>query len=401
MTYSTRQIPVLLALLAAFVMAPVAPEAGNMLFLCAGGIGLLTMGRAALRVVRRPIVMLPLIGLAILAIAYMLGDGSINGLIGIVYFAPLLAIWPLATLAEDAPISTLPWLVAIMALAGAAAACSLAISEVLATGTTRAGELVANPIHFADVVLLVGFLSTLGLFLVPTRWRFVFVLGPLLAVVAVVLSGTRGAVVAAAGMIAVAFVMAAVVKLISWKQLLVLVGAAVVVLAVGLIAGLGSMSGIQRVMADMRDVAASGLPQDASTAERLMMYTGGFRAFLASPIFGHGPLHFVAAAMMEMNSTNTPPHLHNDLADFAASAGIMGLIAYGLFIAAPVLEMRRGTRSMQSKGIIIVGTTLIAGYVMMGLTNAMFGILTLTCSYAAIAVVIAAMCSDKTDPQTT
>ncbi|RYE39431.1 MAG: O-antigen ligase domain-containing protein [Hyphomicrobiales bacterium] len=131
-----------------------------------------------------------------------------------------------------------------------------------------------------------------------------------------------------------------------------------------------------------------GVPTDESTSIRLQMISGGMQAFLQAPIFGHGPFAFVNIAN-ELSELpyGSWPHLHNDLADFAASAGILGLVAYALFLLAPIVEVLRSAKTAARPRILVLVSTLVAGYFIMGLTNAMFGILTVTVSYAVICVV--------------
>ncbi|MCR6636273.1 O-antigen ligase [Devosia sp.] len=388
MLYSVRSSVVLLALVATLAMSPVAPEAGNVIFLALGGLSISLMFQRAGEQLRRPIVWMPLLGLGLIAISYAIGAKSFEGLVGLAFFSPLFAIWPLLTAAEDMKSDDSSVLIAILALAGVAGAAVVAVMEVVATGTVRAGEGVANPIHFADVALLVGFLACAGLVGKVTLWRFLFLLGPVLAIVAVVLSGTRGAVVAIAGMLAVAAIGLVVLRLVSVKQALFALAALVVGGAVALFLGASQLSGIQRVLIDMVDVFQHGVPTDESTAIRLQMISGGIKAFVQAPIFGHGPLAFVNLAneLSELPFGNWP-HLHNDLADFAASAGILGLVAYAFFLLAPIVEVVRSAKTEARPRILVLVSTLVAGFFIMGLTNAMFGILTVTVSYAVICVV--------------
>lgn len=388
MLYSVRSSVVLLALVATLAMSPVAPEAGNVIFLVLGGLSIALMFQRAGEQLRRPIVWMPLLGLGLIAISYAIGAKSFEGLVGLAFFSPLFAIWPLLTAAEDMKSDDSSVLITILALAGVAGAAVVAVMEVVATGTVRAGEGVANPIHFADVALLVGFLACAGLVGKVTLWRFLFLLGPVLAIVAVVLSGTRGAVVAVAGMLAVAALGLVVLRLVSVKQALMALAVLVVVGAIALFLGASQLSGIQRVLIDMVDVLQHGVPTDESTAIRLQMISGGIEAFVQAPIFGHGPLAFVNLAneLSELPFGNWP-HLHNDLADFAASAGILGLVAYTFFLLAPIVEVVRSARTEARPRILVLVSTLVAGFFIMGLTNAMFGILTVTVSYAVICVV--------------
>ena len=147
-------------------------------------------------------------------------------------------------------------------------------------------------------------------------------------------------------------------------------------------------SGFQRVLADIAITLSSGAPTDASTAIRLQMYLGGFRAFLEAPIVGHGPLAFTAVADRLADAPfGGAPHLHSDLVDMAASAGIFGVVAYCLFLLAPIVEIIRAPDKPGKKGSVVLVATLVGGFFVMGLTNAMFGILTVTVTFAAICVI--------------
>jgi O-antigen ligase len=387
MTQSLKSIVPLIALIAVLAMAPVAPEAGNTLFLAAGAIGLLLMWPEAIVQVRRPIVWMQLTGLGLVGVAYGVSAG-IEGLVGLVYFAPLLAVWPLVTLLRECERSEVALLVGVLALCGASGAAIMAIFEVQATGTTRAGEMVANPIHFADVALLVGFASLVGVLAIKSTWKFVFLLAPAMALIAVLLSGTRGAVVAFVAMLVIAVVTGAIVRLYSRRWWLILGICLSIAVAAFLMLGGAQTSGFQRVLVDIAATLSSGVPTDTSTAIRLQMYLGGLRAFLEAPIFGHGPLAFTAVAdRLADQPFGGAPHLHNDLADMAASAGIFGVVAYGLFLLAPIVEIIRAPDKPAKKAGIVLVATLVGGFFVMGLTNAMFGILTVTVTFAAICVI--------------
>jgi O-antigen ligase len=267
-------------------------------------------------------------------------------------------------------------------------AAAIALDEFLTTGTLRAGTSVANPIHFADVALASGFLATLGLVRGQSSARYLYLLGPVFALVAVVLSGTRGAVLAWLAMIGVAVGISVWLRLVSWRWLATIVVAAVCVGIVALLAGASHLSVVQRVIADLTSIAAHGLPTDSSTTDRLHMYEGALAAFLQSPLIGHGPFGYVEAAAANARVPfGGTPHLHSDLANFAASGGALGLLAYSLFLLAPLVEIWRGPVTSSRRGLVVVFASLAAGYFVMGLTNAVIGILTLTVFYAAIAAI--------------
>jgi len=381
--------------IAAFAIAPVAPEAGNILFLVVGGVGLTAMRSDALVLFRRPIIWMPLIAIALVGSAYFLAAGS-AGLVGILYFAPLLCIWPLVNAAHKAEISGVVSMLAVVALCGAAGAGLMAIQDVIATGTTRSGGGIANPIHFADVALLAGFVGVLGVFAGSGRWRLLFFVSPLMAVAAVLLSGTRGAVVATVVMTVTMIVAAAAARLVSRRALVLGIGILALLCLAALQLGAGSLSGVQRVLADIGDTLINGVPTDTSTDLRLQMYLGGLRAFLSSPFIGHGPLTFTSAAgALADVPFDGVPHLHNDLADMAASAGILGLMAYLFLLVAPIMEVFSAPQAAVRAERSVVIITLVAGYFVMGLTNAMFGILTVTTLFAAICILAGVLANER------
>lgn len=388
MTYPLRTILPFAALIAVLAMSPVAPEASNVIFLALGAFSILLMVPRGHKQFQRPIIWMPLLAMLLIAIAYGVGAKSVEGLVGLAYFAPVFAIWPMLNAAEDMKGLELPGLVGMLGLVGAAGAAIIVILEVSVSGNPRGGGTVANPIHFADVVLLVGFTACAGL-IAKTGWsRLFFLVAPLLATVAVILSGTRGAVVAIAVMIVVAGVMLVALRLVSWRSTMLAMAVLIVVGVIAAFLGASQLSGVQRVLIDMRDVLNGSLPTDEATAIRLQMLTGGLRAFLEAPIFGHGPLNFVNVANVSATvSFEGAPHLHNDIVDFAASAGTVGLVAYALLLLAPIVEVVRAGKSWGRPRILVLVSSLMAGFFVMGLTNAMFGILAVTTTYAAICVV--------------
>lgn len=387
MTLGLKSIVPAIAMIAVLAMAPVAPEAGNTLFLIAGGLGLALMWPNALAEFDRPIAWMPLLGLLLVGIAYGISAGG-AGLAGLLYFSPLLAVWPLVTLMRHVDRAQFTMLLGVLALCGATGAALVAIYEVQATGATRAGLSVANPIHFADVALLVGFMALVGCVCTRSPWRWLFLLAPIMAIIAVLLSGTRGAIVAFVVMVCVAFVAPALFRLYPRRVVLVAGLALLAVVTIFLALGGTEISGVQRIFADISAILVSGAPTDEGTTLRFQMYQGALRAFLESPIVGHGPLAFTAVAdSLADTSFGGAPHLHNDLADMAASAGILGLLAYLLFVLAPMVEILRAPRTPRKSAAIVLVATWTAGFLVVGITNATFGILTVTVSFAAICVI--------------
>ena len=196
----------------------------------------------------------------------------------------------------------------------------------------------------------------------------------------------------------VAVLVGLAVRWITLRQLFIGAALLAIALVVTWLIGGDQASGVQRTMAGVADVLRNGIPTDASTSERFQMYEGAYRAFLASPLVGHGPFAFIEAA----GSRATVPfeyatHLHSDLANFAASGGVLGLFAYGMFLLTPLVEALRTRDREKRKGLVLVSATLVVGFFVMGLTNAMFGILNLTVFYAAATLVVVRVGRSETD----
>jgi O-antigen ligase len=65
-------------------------------------------------------------------------------------------------------------------------------------------------------------------------------------------------------------------------------------------------------------------------------------------------------------------HLHNDLLNFGSGAGIIGIIAYLILMAAPIVSAIRSPRTVNWPIRITAAAGLVACYVAMGLVDTMF-----------------------------
>ena len=380
------------ALLAGLALPAVAPEISNTAMLVLIGLSIPFCWRSNWRqLVTRPAVAMPMVAVVLLAFAFAFtakGPWYVGAALAL---APLYLVAPLAALFERIDTRDAPTAIGLAALAGVLAAALVAGYDAFILHQPRAGISVANPIHFADVALILGFVALVGT-MGNRPWRLVFALGPILSLFTVYLSGSRGPLLAALPMLASVAVIGLFWILPRRWALPALLG----VLLAGLAAlGLAAQTGwlqSQPIFANLLDVLHSGASEDGSTMQRLAMYKTAYNAFLASPIFGHGLIGFIAAT-----ATYAPPgvvfpayeHLHNDIADFAVIGGMIGLCAYALIIAAPLVASWRATNTPSRRAAILLGAPLSVGYLAMGLTNATFGILTLTVLYSVGLALIA------------
>jgi O-antigen ligase len=140
------------------------------------------------------------------------------------------------------------------------------------------------------------------------------------------------------------------------------------------------------------DAAADGETLSRSDQVRILLYDSAWEQFLASPLFGQGFGQLMDAAAPRLAAIKYPllENLHSDLADFAVVAGSFGLLAFGLIILAPLTVVMNGS-GWSNRPVLFGAIMLSAGYVVLGLTNAMFGVLAQTVLYGMLVGMLAAL----------
>lgn len=248
----------------------------------------------------------------------------------------------------------------------------------LITGTDRIG-VGNNPIHYGALSVLLGSLAIPGVVATSTNLRFVYLLGPVFALAAVLLSGSRGPFLAA-----LMLNLLTTVLLVLWyrrdRALMAALVAAVCtgVVAIGLF-GLLMPGRAMSILSALGNVASSG--SGAIDEYRLAMYRAALSVLQSSPFYGIGfgqVMPFTVSANPDLIYMDTLQDLHSDPANFAASAGLPGLLAYLMLIAAPLTLWRPGQRALNMTIIL-----LAVGQLCLGLTNTTIGILPQTMLYGA------------------
>jgi O-antigen ligase len=380
-------------LVAGLALVLVLPEVANgiivaaMILLILVGLALKDTGMS----LRRPQTLLPLIGGALMVGASLMTAASWFHVLVAFFFAVLYLTGPItaALMRLDGRIT--PGLVGIVASIGTLGGLGVALYDTFALGLGRAGYSVNNPIHFADLALTLGFVALAGMFSPKLAVRAACLLAPIAAIATVYLSGSRGPMLAALPM---AFV--AVALSIFWSKrrtMIVVIGLAILAVAAGVFVALrdvplNHLGAVGRVL----ELLQFDKPRDRSTSIRLDLYMSAYNAFLASPIYGYGLIDFVAKVVAFPPLSGRPlsfDHLHNDVADFAIAGGIMGIVAYGLFLAAPVIEAVRAPRGRNRRVAVLLATTICVGYAGMGATNAMLGVMSQTLLFAIVLALVA------------
>jgi O-Antigen ligase. len=263
--------------------------------------------------------------------------------------------------------------------------------EYLLTMNDRVG-LGNNPIHYAALSVLVGILATPGVSATSSKFRFLFLLGPVFGLVAVLLSGSRGPFLAAM-VLSLLVVMLLVLwyrrdraLMIALLSALCLAGAATVAFWVFM------PSRAISILVTLQEVALSG--SGAIDAYRQAMYGTAFSVMQTSPVFGIGfgqIMPHIIEANPDLIYMHTLQDLHSDFANFAAASGVPGFVAYLMLVLAPLPLLRRGHPGLDMTIIL-----LSVGQFCLGLTNTTFGILPQTMLFvAALGYCIAARTSSR------
>lgn len=302
---------------------------------------------------------------------------------------------PLSTLFDRNAAPKNSVLVAWLALAGAGVACAASLFEIFGLGYSRAGSIFSDHIRLANTAVILGFMALIGMIRNGGRGRWFFLLGPVLALVVVLLTGARIAMLAFP-----VLALGALLLLVRHKAQALFLGT-LAAAALGLAAFAGWFGSAR--LASLFSVADSilkGEPVDDEAVRiRLELYRAGWAAFQESPFIGHGwarlmstPARYLAESDQHRVSL---PHLHNELLNFAVFGGLAGVLVYLGLLAAPLLATLRSVRDSQYSARLVGTSLLVLSYVVMGLTDTMLSFELHTSLYVGFTAVLLAFCRDR------
>jgi O-antigen ligase len=286
-------------------------------------------------------------------------------------------------------------LVASLALAGSVLAFLVAVYQSWELLMPRAGGYLSDPIWAAQAALILGFLALLGL-TVPGRWTHLFWIGPLLGTLTAFLGQSRGPLVA----VPVLLVIGLVFAFRRWWLALpvALAAAGVAILALGTLSPT-SLLRLETLRTIAEQVIYGESVAETSTSQRFAFYQSSWHAFLDAPWFGYGWQHKLEAIVPYLADHGAMlaeghHHLHSDLADFGVSAGILGLLAYLLAIAAPIAGALSTPRDSLYRQRLLGAVLLSVGYFCCGLTYLMFGYEFHTTLYVVLTAIVLGYCRE-------
>jgi O-antigen ligase len=287
------------------------------------------------------------------------------------------------------------------ALAGLLAAAALAVAQMLG-GTERAAGWV-NAIVFADVVLV---LMVLVVFCRPSRSWHLSGLGLALGTLAILLSGTRGA---WPGLLLLLVVLVLGSGWRSTRSRGLLLGAVIAGGAV-LLASVPALTQQVRLVELRDDIERlEEGDHDSSAGARLERLKVAAGAFVEAPWSGVGFGEFDRAMqrLPECRGARAAwvgrchlGHAHNDVAEWAATMGVPGVLSLLLLYGVPLwlfLRLRRAVDQGPLRGSATAGAMLVAVFLLAGLTQSMFAHQTTTSVYAAFAGILLGLALREAD----
>lgn len=339
-----------------------------------------------------------LFGFGLLAIAFALSAQAMGDLAAVGDFAVMLIAIPAFVLVRGIANVRAGLILACLSWIGAVVTVIAGINDVyvLHLGRAQGGF---SAIYYSDIGVALGFLAALGILVPGPRWRWALLSGPILGIAAIQLGGTRGALLGAC----VFGALLTTGAFYRWPKqrkfvLAGIISAGALVLSVATLVDASRLLQTPQLMWE----SLSGQTSDWSLNMRLQFYSGGIRAFLDSPIFGHGWWQRFTAAVPYMSpeaaAMQTVPgvsHLHNDLINFASAAGILGIAACLLFLFGPLVSAFRSTRDSQYTFRVAAVASMSLGFFTFGLSDSVFVFEVGKTFYVLSVIAILGFCRDE------
>jgi O-antigen ligase len=328
----------------------------------------------------------------LVAVALLAGVFAVNGTIAYTAnFLMLVLAVPLASALRAQAAAGNTQLVARMALVGVAVAALLALFQVVIQGRARAAGLASDEIWSAVAASVLGWLALIGRLNATGLWRHLYLLGPVLGTLVILLSGSRGPMLAIPLLFGVAFAM-----MPGHRRGLLIALAAVVALFIFW----PDKSRMASVTTIGKEIAAGVPLTDGSFDVRKVLLDAGWAAFKLSPWTGYGWGNFAQATapwtgVTDWTSRSDAFHLHSDPLNFAVAGGIVGLASYLLILAAPVVGAWKTPPDTHQQARRLGAALLAATYAGCGLTNTFFGFEMHTALYACLIAVLFGFCRDQ------
>ncbi len=339
-----------------------------------------------------PVALLAIV--AALVVCFTITAKQPSDLMFIFNFAMLVLFAPIYATLERQRRSKGALIVARLALAGALLSVVVMLVRIGYMGGRRADAGLIGVIVLANTAMILGFIALIGAASDHGWRRFVYLLGPLAGISTLIMTQSRGPLLALVPLgIAAAIFLARSLR-INWWWVALGLAAGVAATAIWVMSLGGRMAKLPGIFYSL---LSGDFVRDRTAEFRLDLYQAGWKAFSESPIIGHGWARIMAAATPYLQNGQLAelPQLHNDFLDFAVAGGIIGIACYVALLTAPVVLGLLSPRDSQRRVRLYGCTVLSIAYFFDGLTDLMFGFEFHTALYAVILAILLGYCRDR------
>ncbi|KKC32968.1 O-antigen ligase family protein [Devosia psychrophila] len=366
---------------AATILPPGYPAyVGSYIALVAAILALLIYGWRERAMFRHPTALAMMTAIALVALAVPFVYRGEPDILAPILILPMLSAIALGLLARPAKWVPSPTVFAMICLLAVFIALVGGAHERFVLGVYRPG-MGNNPIHYASLAAMAGCLAMVGVVSGKSAWRYLFLLGPVLGLGCAVIADSRGPMLGAMVMSVTGII---VLSIFLWRETLFRIAAlitiAVAIGAVAYLVGSGNQRAVSIFHSGLNIFQFTGGSDDIRAA----LYASAVEILKNSPIVGIGLGQIMVTAQTlfpQQGGVFTLENLHADWANFAAIAGGIGLLAWLLLLAAPLMLLL-DSRARQDHPAVLGALLLSTGQLALGISNATFGILPQTMLYA-------------------
>ncbi len=318
------------------------------------------------------------IAFLILGLSFALTAEQLYDIIYIFNFLPFILAIPVYFIARTLANPKTINIILFLYLVGALTSVAVGVFDIYVRGFARPEGYYSGALVIARIGLLFGFLATSGFFIIEGTKRYIFLLGPIFALLAIILSGARASFLIFP-ILALLFLLFLVFD--KKQKYRFLVAGAIIVATIIATLFMFFLLENNRIITTLNSVAAVFFDGevDPSTRVRLEFYAAGWELFKQSPWLGYGwaDIPEMAFTILDENNYETYSldffYFYNDFLHFAVAAGIIGVGVLCAFLFAPIISALKSPKDNLFAIRLYAISIIILVYVLSGLTDISLG----------------------------
>ncbi len=349
----------------------------------------------------QPMIILFSISFIVFAFFIAISVKSSRDLLVIFAFMPFLSSAVAYILARKYASKKTAIIVLSLCLIGAALTVLVGLIDMYFLNSVRPRGFFSGVITLSMVGTTLGVIAGMGFFLVDDFKKIIFLLGPIFAIIIIVLTQSRGTAIALPILGFLYFIFA--IRRTKTLKAKIFVTIVLSILAFGAFYYITQQSGRIAALSNIFTlISEQGLSSLKTLNIRMEMYIAGWELFLASPWIGYGWRNMGEYAVLSMGADKINGHLlryfqfHNDFINYAFSAGIFGIASFFAFLFAPLVGALKAPHDSMFGFRIEIILLMLALYAISGLTGGTLSHGLLISLYAMIGAIVLGAFRDET-----